>query len=95
MKKITGALTFLAAIAGLILLIFILFEDNVFRRADEGFAWIGLFLLALSVIHYTVSTKFWTSKLTLLESLDRETEIIRKQIERRELLTKLESLEKK
>ncbi len=94
MKKITGAITFLAAITGLIFLIYILFEENIFREAEGGFAWIGFFLLALSVIHYTVSNKFWTSKLTLLESLDRETEIIKKQIEKRELLTKLEKLEK-
>ena len=94
MKKITGAIAFLAAIAGLIFLVFILFEEKVFREAESGFAWIGFFLLALNVIHYTVSTKFWTSKLTLLESLDRETEIIKKQIEKRELLTKLENLER-
>lgn len=95
MKKITGAITFLAAVAGLILLIVISIKEpeDVFR--DEGkFAWIGLFLLSLCIIHYTVSTKFWTSKLTLLESLDRETEIIKKQIEKRELLTKLENLER-
>lgn len=95
MKKITGGITFISAGAGLIFLFFVLFTENVFREAEGGFAWIGFFLLSLTIIHYTVSTKFWTSKLTALESLDRETEIIKRQIEKRELLAKLESLERK
>lgn len=47
-----------------------------------------------SGIYYTIVTKFGVSKPTVLESLERENEIIRKQIEKRELLSKLESFEK-
>ena len=94
MKKITGGITFITGIAGVILLLLWIFEENVFKSIERGLAWTGLFLLALSVIHFTVTMKFWTSKLSIIESLDRETEIIKKKIELKELLAKLENLEK-
>lgn len=93
MKKITGGLTFIAGLTGLGILIFWLFEDNVYGDTEEGFVWIVLLLIALSVIYYSIVSKFWDSKHSVIDSLERETEIIKKKIEKRELLTKLEKLE--
>lgn len=63
--------------------------------ALKGMLVILLVLIALaSGIYYTIVTKFGSSKPAVLESLERENDIIRKQIEKKELLSKLESFEK-
>ncbi len=58
---------------------------------------IGISMLLIPVsagIYYVVTTSFG-SKPTVLENLEKENQIIKKQIEKRELLAKLETLEKK
>lgn len=58
---------------------------------------IGIFLLLIPAsagIFYTIKTKFGSNP-TVLENLEKENQIIKKQIEKRELLAKLETLEKK
>ncbi len=54
-------------------------------------------LICLLAITYVILTKFGkpNKEPQFLENLDKENEIIRKQIERRELLAKLENLENK
>ncbi len=93
MKKVTGAIIFIAAIISFFALIFVLFKEELYED-EEIFPWFGALIISCAAIHYTISTKFWNTKLSILESLDRETEIIKKQIEKKELLAKLESLEK-
>lgn len=97
MKKTTGVISFFGTGIGLIFLIYIFFYEEVYNQTrDYGFLlWIALFILGICVLHYCFSSKFWTSKISIIESLERENEIIKKQIEKRELLTKLENLEKK
>lgn len=97
MKKITGVTSFIGATIGLVVLLYVFFEESIYDNGDsEGILlWIAFLILSICIIHYTVVTKFWTSKLSILESLERENEIIKKQIEKRELLAKLENLEKK
>lgn len=96
MKRITGTISFLGSGISLIFLIYIFFDEELYDGDDKGLLlWIGLFILSICVLHYCVSNKFWTSKISVLENLDRENEIIKKQIEKRELLVKLENLEKK
>lgn len=96
MKKATGAISFFGAIVSLIFLIYIFFDEELYDDNDKGLLlWIALFILSLCVIYFCFASKFWTSKISVIESLDRENEIIKKQIEKRELLAKLENLEKK
>lgn len=85
---------FAAASIGLIFLIFIMFDKDVFSEDVENIIpWFLFLLVTISGIYYTVKTKFWTTRPTVFESLERETEIIKKQIEKKELLAKLENLE--
>lgn len=59
------------------------------------FFWVLTVLSMISVVHYTISNRFWTTKNEPLDALIVENEIIKKKIERQELLLKLEQLEKK
>lgn len=102
MKKISGITTFIGCSVGALGTLYGLFDT--FRRWQENgydsylqdMLLILLIMIAFALgIHYTVVTKFGYSKPSVLENLERENEIIRKQIEKRELLLKLENLEKK
>lgn len=96
MKKTTGAISFLGTCIGFIFLIYVFFDEELYEGRDKGLlVWIALFILSICVFHYCFSTKFWTSKNSVIDNLERENEIIKKQIEKRELLLKLENLEKK
>lgn len=82
MKRITGTISFLGSGISLIFLIYIFFDEELYDGDDKGLLlWIGLFILSICVLHYCFSNKFWTSKISVLENLDRENEIIKKQIE--------------
>lgn len=95
MKKTTGAISFFGGIISTLLLLHE-FSDR-FDNVDGGglLVYLSFFILGISVIHYTLATKFWTSKISVIESLERENQIIRKQIEKKELLVKLQNLEEK
>lgn len=94
MKKISGLVSCIGSIVGFFFMSFAYFKYS--RTYDEDLVLsIGVDILCISTIYYTVSTKFWTSNLSVIESLEKENEIIEKQIEKRELLAKLETLEKK
>ena len=93
MKKTTGAISFLGSGIGLIFLVYVFFDEELY--CEDLLLWIGLFILSICVLHYCFSTKFWTSKISVLDDLERENQIIKKQIEKRELLAKLENFEKK
>ncbi|MEX2234696.1 MAG: hypothetical protein WD824_21210 [Cyclobacteriaceae bacterium] len=103
MKKISGITTFIGCSIGALGSLYGLFETfNRWSEYDSESAFKDMLLIALIVIafslgiYYTVITKFgFSSKPTVLDNLERENEIIKKQIEKRELLTKLENLEKK
>lgn len=99
MKKITGGIIFIASVIGIIIL-FTTFLDEFldeepYYQTEAVLAWIACLLISISGIHYTLTSNFWQSKLSVLESINQENEIIKKQIEKRELLAKLENLEKK
>lgn len=55
-----------------------------------------LFIISFAVgIYYILVTRFGSIESAILQQLERENNLIRKQIEKRELLVKLENLEKK
>lgn len=102
MKKISGITTFIGCSIGALGSLYGLFDTyNKWKEYDDYSSANELLLILLIVIafslgiYYTVITKFGFSKTTILDNLERENEIIRKQIEKRELLLKLENLEKK
>lgn len=102
MKKVFGIVHFISLVGGIIFCIYVIIWD--YSRLQEyetlsdakDIAPALLFIALLSIgIYYVIATKFGTAKSKLLEDLDKENEIIKKQIEKKELLSKLESLEKK
>lgn len=102
MRKISGVTTFIGCSIGCLGSLYGIFEAfNRWREYDSASAFNEMLLILLLVIafslgvYYTVTTKFGFTKPTVLENLERENEIIRKQIEKKELLLKLENLEKK
>ena len=93
MKKITGYIVFVGSIVILIFLIYVgIRESNYGFDFVDFLLWILPTLVCLCALYYTCATKFWTTKLTVLESIERENEIIKRQIEKKELLNKLDSL---
>jgi multisubunit Na+/H+ antiporter MnhB subunit len=101
MKRITGIVSFLGGVIGVILMLRIFITELVPQDEFDEWEYTGLFfwgltlLSMLSVVYYTLSNRFWTTKAEPLEALTTENEIIKKKIERQELLVKLEQLEKK
>lgn len=93
MKKITGGITFSIGVFLLTFSGYILIFDTPLN-GKERLGFLAFFLFGISITHYTYSTKFWTQKRSVIQSLDKETEIIKKKIEKGELLAKLENLEK-
>lgn len=102
MKKISGITTFIGCSVGVLISLYGLFETFSRWKKYDSDSYLNDMLLMLPIllgfslgVYYTLATKFGYSKPSVLENLERENEIIRKQIEKRELLAKLEHLEKK
>jgi len=102
MKKVFGIIHFISLVGGIIFCIYIIIWDYSRLQDYESLSDAKdippsiIFIVLLSIgIYYVVATKFGAAKSKLLEDLDKENEIIKKQIEKKELLSKLESLEKK
>lgn len=102
MKKVIGIILFIVFVAGILISIYVIIDD--YSRLDEWETISDATLIAPSIlaiilfslgIFYIVATKFGSVNPTVLENLEKENEIIRKQIEKKELLAKLESLENK
>lgn len=93
MKKIAGITFFFACCFVMLILFYLLFEDS--RKYFEDYiVGVLVFISSASAIYYIVATKFGSPKSSALDSIELENEIIKKQIEKRELLAKLEALEK-
>ncbi len=92
MKKIAGGLNFTFSLTAFGILIVTAFEGV------KWYATIGLLCLSimpLAGIYYTLVTRFWTDKTLVENDLDKENIIIKKRIERQELLKKLAEIESK
>ena len=101
MRKITGIIVFIessiAIFACLAWLVNTYSKWDEYSDGSDILEMIGIFMLLIpssAGIFYTIKTKFG-SKPTLLDNLEIENQIIKKQIEKKELLAKLETLEKK
>jgi len=104
MKKASGILTFIGCLVAVIISIAgIIINYSKYHETDnynkeQSLIYAMLFIVPLTIygfgIYFTVKTKFGTTNPSVLDNLERENEIIKKQIEKKELLLKLESLEK-
>lgn len=95
MKKVIGITLFIVFIAGILISILVIINDySRLVSRDEIVPAILAIILSSLGIFYVSATKFGSVNPTVLEDLEKENEIIRKQIEKKELLSKLESLEK-
>jgi hypothetical protein len=98
LKVITGWLTFLSSLMGLVSVLFVFYME--IERGLKYMGWhellgfLGLLLILLSIIYYSVTNRFWTTSPSALEILDNEIKITKKKIEQKELIIKLEKLEK-
>ena len=102
MKRVFGMIHFISLLGGIIFCIYVIIwgysrlEDDESLSDAKDIPPAILFIVLLSIgTYYVIATKFGAVKSNILEDLDRENEIIKKQIEKRELLAKLENLEKK
>ncbi len=98
MRKLTGAITLAIGIILIVLFIYglnYLLNTKHAVRTDEILVLISAPFLSFCTIHYTLVTRFWKSTTSIIEELDRENEIIKRQIEKQELLAKLEIVKAK
>lgn len=91
-KKVTGAVVSLTSLALLLIGLYVFFDEIDYMDGVEfSLYFLGLVIVS-SGLHFTIVSKFWTTKLSVLDSLDIENEIIKKHIEKHELLKKLDAL---
>ncbi len=93
MKRIAG-ITFFASCCFMVLTLFYLLFEDTRKNYEDYIVGALAFIFSASAIYYLVVTKFGSTKLSAIDSIDLENEIIKKQIEKRELLARLEVLEK-
>ena len=85
--KIIGVLIFIIAIGSVFFGIFLFFVEGI-DQLDELFGLLFIFGTSSSVIYYTLKTKFGGSHPSL-QQIELENQLIKKQIEQKELLEKL------
>jgi hypothetical protein len=87
--RIIGVLNFLIAVGSLFFGVFFLFfEWGGINHEEEFFGVMFIFGTSSSVIYYTLKTKFGGSHPSL-QQIELENQLIKKQIEQKELLEKL------
>jgi hypothetical protein len=105
MKKIAGIISLIGCCAAIIFCVYALYfelmeynEDRITQPIDltKNLLIAGLCIIPWALgIYYTIATRFGAIEPAVLQHLEKENNFIRKQIEKRELLVKLENLEKK
>jgi len=101
MLKITGYIVFIGNSISILILLYIFIElfiehfiDNKLNLSGEEIPILLLIIiLCLSGIYYSVRTMFWVNKPNIIKDLDKENEIIKRKIEKAELLRKLKNYE--
>jgi len=82
MKKITGIITFLSGIVATILFLLLALGYNKFIL-------LPLLIVPISVIKYTISTKFGFESKSELDKITEENEILRQKVKNAEIKNKL------
>lgn len=93
MKRI-ASITFFASCCFMVLTLFYLLFEDTRKNYEDYIVGVLAFIFSASAIYYVVVTKFGSAKRSALDNIELENEIIKKQIEKRKLLARLEALEK-
>lgn len=89
-EKIAGTISFLGSIGGGLFALYILIVEKV-NSMDGGIILLILVIVCLATILYVLWTKFGNRKTTELEKIEYENEILKRQLEQKELKKKLEA----
>lgn len=87
-EKISGIISFLGALGYGLYVAFIIFDKGI--DDDSIYPFIPFVLSEVSIILYVIWTKFGKKELTELEKMDYENQLLKRQIEQKELKKKLE-----
>ena len=88
-EKVTAMISFLGGLGWGLFGIFMIFDDSNIR-AEEFLVYSAIMISAISIVLYVIWTKFGNKKFSDLEKMDHENQILKKQIEQKELKKKLE-----
>lgn len=104
MTKVAGIITFIGCTVAFLVSFYGVYFNYSESLGSEEYQshylkYTALFIIPLVVfafgIYYTIKTKFGSVTPSIIDNLEKENEIIKKRIEKQELLAKLENLEKK
>jgi hypothetical protein len=87
-ENITAIISFLGGIGWGLFGVFILFDEGI--NEDSFFPILALLTTAISIILYVLWTKFGKREFSELDRMDCENQLIKLQIEQKELKKKLE-----
>ena len=88
-EKVTAMISFLGGLGWGLFGLFMIFDDSNIR-AEEFLVYSAIMISAISIVLYVIWTKFGNKKFSDLEKMDHENQILKKQIEQKELKKKLE-----
>ena len=92
-EKIAAIISFIGAVGGVLLIIFIFYDNSTSSYKMKVDEWLYTFLilvLSISIFFYVIWTKFGKIGLTELEQIEYENQLLKKKIEQQELLKKLD-----
>jgi hypothetical protein len=90
---ISGYIAAIGAVGWLIFLIWIFADKPLHNRyLHEILLWLSGFIPVVSITVYLIKTEFWKSNPSDIEVIEMENQLIKKQIEQKELKIKLNDL---
>lgn len=87
-EKVTAIISFLSGIGWGIFGLYLIYEE--YSDREYYLIYFTLLISAISTVLYVIWTKFGNKKFSDLEKLDYENQILKRQIEQKELKKKLE-----
>ena len=90
-ERVTAVISFLSAIGWGIAIVIVMLVENINLKDEKEFLlFFSVLTASISTILYIIWTKFGKREKSDLEKLDYENQILKKQIEKQELIKKLE-----
>ena len=87
-EKVTAIISFIGGLGWGLFGIFIIMKERI--DVDEFFVIFALLTSAVSTVLYVFWTKFGKKEYSEIENIDRENQLLKRQIEQKELKKKLE-----
>ncbi|MFT6128284.1 MAG: hypothetical protein ACJAVA_002785 [Flavobacteriaceae bacterium] len=88
-EKVTAMISFIGGLGWGLFGLFAIFDDsNIYL--DEFLTYSALMISSISIVLYVIWTKFGNKEFSDLEKIDNENQILKKQIEQKELKKKME-----